>query len=131
MSAKKPRPASQFRLTLGGEESVGLFREVSGIDSEIETTELKAKKPTNLVLKRGVAEGDELRKWREAAVKKGPDAARVDGTLELLDETGTVVATYGFRQGWPIKYSAPSFNAASNEVAIEELHITHEGLEPV
>ena len=118
---------------LGGEESAGLFKEATGFDSESEVSELKAKKSTNLVLKEGVAEGDELRKWYETAVEKGPDAARVDATIELLDSTGTVVATYRALNAWPIKYGGASMerSAASKFVKITELHITHEGLKRV
>jgi phage tail-like protein len=37
--------------------------------------------------------------------------------------------TWRFRRGWPCKLSGPTFNATSNEVAIETLEIAHEGIE--
>ena len=87
-----------------------------------------ASKWSNITLKRGVDENLDLWKWRDTVIKQGPDSARVDGTIELIDYDGSTIATYAFQQGWPIKYSGSSLNASANEVAIEELHICHEGL---
>ena len=42
MPAKEPRPASHFRLNIGGHEKVGVFREVSGLESETEIIEHKS-----------------------------------------------------------------------------------------
>jgi phage tail-like protein len=140
---REPRTASHFRLTLGGHESAGLFREVSGLSSETEVREESAtdqrgrpfirKVPGvtrfgNITLKRGVDSNLDLWKWRQQVIEHGPDPARVDGTIELLDEAGQPVATYRFLRGWPVKYTGPDLNAASNEVAIETIEITHEGL---
>lgn len=141
---REPQTASHFRLKLGGHESAGAFREISGLTSETEVTEEKAvddqgrpfvrKVPGgnrwgNITLKRGVDSNTDLWKWRKQAVDKGPEAARVDGTIELLDVEGRGIATYHFLRGWPSKYEGPDLNAASNEVAIETIEITHEGLE--
>ena len=144
MPTKEPRPASHFRLKIGGHEQVGVFREVAGLESETEIVEHKSvdengnpfvrkvpghTKWSNLTFKRGVDENLELWKWRDQVIKEGPDSARVDGTIELLDYKGTVISTYKFLQGWPIKYSGGTLNATSNEVALEEIQICHEGLE--
>lgn len=144
MPAKEPRPSSHFRLKLGGHESAGVFRECTGLDSETDIIEQKAvdengqpmvrkvpgaTKWSNIQLKRGVDEESGLWKWRDKVLKEGPDGARVDGTIELVDYTGSAIATYTFKQGWPIKYGGATLNAQSNEVALEELHICHEGFE--
>jgi phage tail-like protein len=141
---REPRAASHFRLVFGGHESAGLVREISGLSSETEMVEesvtdergrpVVRKVPGgtkwgNITLKRGVDSNLELWNWRKQVIEQGPEAARVDGTIELLDVDGRPVATYRFRQGWPSKYMGPSLNAASNEVAIETIEITHEGLE--
>ena len=142
MPMREPRPASFFRLTLGGKESVGVFKEASGFDSETEVIEHKAIdangrphtrkvaggiKWSNITLKRGVDEQHEIWKWRDTVIKQGADKARVDGTIELLDISGDPIATYQFKQGWPIKYVAATLDASTNNVALEELHIAHEG----
>ena len=144
MPAKQPRPSSHFRLKLSGREAAGMFRECSGLDSETDVIEQISvddnglptvrkvpgnTKWSNIQLKRGVDENLDLWKWRDEVIKSGPDAVRVDGTIELLDYKGTAIATYSFKQGWPIKYVGATLNAQSNEVALEELHICHEGME--
>ena len=144
MPTKEPRPASHFRLTLGGKESVGVFKEASGFDSETEVIEHKSTdaqgrsfsrkvdglvKWSNITLKRGVDETLDIWKWRDTVIKQGADAARVDGQIELLDITGSPIATYQFKQGWPIKYVAATLDASTNNVALEEVQIAHEGFE--
>jgi len=146
MPPKEPRPASYFRLTLGGKESVGVFKEASGFDSESEVIEHKfineqgrpetrkvhgGIKWSNITLKRGVDETLDIWKWRDSVIKEGADKGRVDGKIELLDITGSTIATYQFKQGWPIKYVAATLDASTNNVALEELHICHEGFERV
>jgi phage tail-like protein len=141
---REPQSASHFRLTLGGHEPAGAFREVSGLSSETEVTEesvpddrgrpVVRKVPGRLkwgdiTLKRGVDNNLALWNWRKQVIEQGPEAARVDGTIELLDAEGQPVATYRFRQGWPSKYTGPALNAAADELAIETIEITHEGLE--
>ena len=143
MPPKEPRPGSFFTLNLGGKETVGMFREVSGLDSETDIVEQKsvdqkgmptirkvpgAVKWSNITLKRGVDESLDLWKWREMVVQKGPDGARTDGFIELVDYTGTPIARWKFIQAWPIKYSGATLNASGNEVAVEEIQICHEGL---
>jgi phage tail-like protein len=142
MPLREPRPASFFRLTLGGKEAVGVFKEASGFDSEsdvIEHVSIDAQgrphirkvvgknKWSNITLKRGVDETMDIWKWRNMCIDKGADAARVDGKIELLDIAGGTIATYQFKQGWPIKYVAATLDASTNNVALEELHIAHEG----
>jgi T4-like virus tail tube protein gp19 len=68
---------------------------------------------------------------REVVLKEGPDRARVDGTIELLDDDGNTIATYRFKQGWPVRYSGAARGPAGDEAAREEVEICHEGLERV
>ena len=143
---KEPRPASHFKLVLGGHEAAGVFREVSGLSSETEVIEHKyvdeqgkpnyrrvtgANKTGDITLKRGVDNNLELWKWRQTVIQSGPDAARVDGQIMLLDYDGSVISTYKFLQGWPKKYDGGTLSAASNEVALESVEIAHEGLQRV
>jgi len=46
----------------------------------------------------------------------------------LLDEQRQEVLRWNFKRGWPCKWTGPSLNAKSNEIAIETLEICHEGL---
>ena len=44
------------------------------------------------------------------------------------NDKGEDKVTWNFREGWPTKWTGPSFNATGNEVAIETLEIAHEGV---
>jgi phage tail-like protein len=140
--AQKPRPTNHFRLQIGGREAIGQFREVSGLDSEqeiIEQKEVDANgnvaikkfpgnlKFSNVELKRGIDIDKALWEWRYQVETQGPDAARTDCTLELIDYDGSPIATYTLLQAWPSKYTGAAMNAGSNEVAVEAMTICHEG----
>jgi len=45
----------------------------------------------------------------------------------VMDEAGEEKKRWNLVQAWPSKYQAPTFNATSNDVAIETLEITNEG----
>ena len=81
----------------------------------------------NIVLKRGVDENLELWKWRDTVIKTGADEARVDGMIEVLDISGSTIATFQFKQGWPIKYTGVTLDATTNNVALEEVQICSRG----
>jgi len=53
---------------------------------------------------------------------------RKNGSIVLMDETGEEKLRWNFVNGWPTKWTGPSFNATSNEIAVETLEIVHEGL---
>jgi phage tail-like protein len=141
-SAKKPRPTNHFRLTVGGKEAAGQFREVTGLDAESEIIEQKQINPqgqveiikvpgsakwSNIELKRGVDVDKSLWEWRYQVESEGPDKARTDCTLELCDYDGSPIATYTIHQAWPSKYTGAAMNAGSNEVAVEAVTLCHEG----
>jgi phage tail-like protein len=141
-SAQKPRPTNHFRLSLGGKDAIGQFREVSGLDTESEVIEQKEVdangRPTiikvsgnpkwsNIDLKRGIDVDKGLYEWRRMVEEKGPDGARTDCTLELLDYDGSAIATYNIKAAWPSKYTGVAMNANSNEIAVEAITICHEG----
>ena len=141
-SAKKPRPTNHFRLTVGGKEAAGQFREVTGLDAENEIIEQKqtndqglpeivkvpgSMKWSNIELKRGVDIDKGLWEWRYQVESAGPDAARTDCTLELCDYDGSPIATYTIMQAWPSKYTGAAMNAGANEIAVEAVTLCHEG----
>ena len=54
---------------------------------------------------------------------------RYDGMVIIKDRPGgRKMATWHFIRGLPAKVTGPTLNAKTGEVAIEELHIAHEGL---
>jgi phage tail-like protein len=131
-----------FKLKLGGHESAGFFKECTGFADENEVfthtsadergEPLVQKFPgqlrwSNIVLKRGVDSNGELWEWRQQVIDGNVDAARKDGTIEVVDFEGTPVLTYSFVRGWPCKYSSPGLNAGGNDILVEEIEIAHEG----
>jgi len=53
---------------------------------------------------------------------------RKSGTIEMVDQAHKPIARYAFVNAWPTKVELPDFEASSNELAIETIEITHEGL---
>ena len=51
-----------------------------------------------------------------------------DITIHLLDETGSPVVTWNVINAFPTKLDAPSFDATSNDVAIESMELTADAI---
>ncbi|NPC44583.1 phage tail protein [Nocardioides sp. zg-1230] len=67
--------------------------------------------------------------WMSAMLSGQVPVPRYDGRIEVLDPTfGRVVARWTFVRGLPLKVVGPSLHAVTGAVAVEELHIAHEGL---
>ena len=147
MPIQRDNPYSSFNflLTVNGISNDGnlpgaSFSEVSGLEFEIGMTEYRngseditpRKMPglvkyTNLVLKSG-ATGDIIF-WNWVLEGVQGSINRADGSIILLDEARAEVMRWNFRNAWPCKYTAPTFNSANNEIAMETLELCHEGLE--
>ena len=140
-----PYPAGNFEITVvgisdDGKAVKGSFSEISGLGVDISVIEYRTggedittrklaglKKFSNLVLKRGVIGDATFWNWLAAAMNG--QVIRADGTIALLDEKRQPVVIWKFHRGWPCKWTGPDLVASSNDVAIEELEICHEGLE--
>ena len=135
---KDPYGAYNFLVEIDGITRAG-FRECSGLDSSRDPIEYREGdesltvrklpglvKYSNITLKWGITDDAELWDWR----KKATDGAveRKNGSIILLDDTREEKARWNFREGWPTKWTGPSFNATGTEVAIESLEIAHEGV---
>ena len=134
-----PYRSFNFLVEIDGITQAG-FQECSGLDSQTASIDFRLgddpmhmRKLTGLntfsaiSLKRGVTDSDELWKWRQTVVDGKTE--RRNGSIVLLDEKGAERLRWNFREAWPTKWTGPSFNATGNEVAIETLEISHEGLE--
>ena len=141
----------QVRLRRSDDEGTslgdGAFQECSGLEVEMDVKEFLEggnnaavirqagrAKYTNLILKRGMFHSTtgrlntELWKWMQDAVGNVRPIARYDGVIEVMSVGDEVVATWEFDRGLPARIRGPELNARTGEVAIEELHIAHEGL---
>lgn len=124
----------------------GIFREVSGLDSETEVIEHRhtgkggnlvvnkvpgALKWSNISFKRGITDDRKLHDWRKKIEDGQVEANRKNGTITCYAPNGDVVAKYTFKKGWPVKWQGPAFDATKSEMAVESMEIAHEGLERI
>jgi phage tail-like protein len=97
-----------------------------------------------VVLKRGITSNRDLWRWFEL-VSQGASAYRLTAVLEIrgpgvsaggdpqpaartADGSSEVRWRWQFRHCMPVKFKVPTANASGTEIAIEELHLAHEGL---
>lgn len=145
MAEKDPLVSSWFGVEFQG-QVVGAFRECTGLGSENEIVEYKASGPkgeyiikkvpgrlkwNNITLKRGITDSMDMWGWRKLVEQGKIDDARKNGSITMFNQQNQAVARWNFINAWPSKLTGPSANATNNEVAIEELEITHEGYERV
>ncbi len=138
-----PLVSFAFYLDLAGTPA-GFFTEVSGIGSETEVTEQKVtdgngntvilkipghQKWGDITLKRGITPNMQLWDWRRVVEQGQVDAARVNGSITMMDSQYNPVAVWEFVKAWPSKISGPSLKVDSNELGVEEITIVHEGIE--
>jgi phage tail-like protein len=115
------------------------FSEVSGLDASTDPVDYREGNEPNhvrkltglnkyspITLKRGITDSDELWKWRQTVIDGKTE--RKNGSIVLRDETGAEKIRWNFVDGFPTKWTGPSFNATSTAVAVETLEITHEEL---
>jgi phage tail-like protein len=130
---------------------IGSFRECSGLEVEVEVIESKetdktgkmvirkipgANKYTPIVLKKG--QTTDLKLWESFANSLASESIggkrpggfkRGTGAIVIKDVTGkTEVARYSFIEAWISKYKGGELNATSNNLAVEEVTIIHEGM---
>lgn len=145
-TASQLNPASgEDRLCDGG------FQDCSGLEISMDVQEyleggrndgviqrVGRAKYQPLVLKRGmfIGENDAVARqvwdWMQGVVSGRRPVTRYDGIIRvkgrLRGSEVPVVATWVFDRGLPTKVAGPQLNAQTGQVAIEELHIAHEGL---
>ncbi|MCB9101757.1 MAG: phage tail protein [Anaerolineales bacterium] len=135
---RDPYRSYNFLVEIDGITRAG-FRECSGLDSTQDPIDYREGtdpltprklpglvKYSNISLKRGITDDAELWEWRQKAMDGKVD--RKNGSIVLLNDTGDEVVRWNFREGWPTKWTGPTFNATGTEVAIETLDIVHEGV---
>lgn len=125
----------------------GGFQECSGLEIEMDVDTFKEGgrndqqvqrlgrvTSPNLVLKRGLVypkDGQanrELWTWLQEVGAGVRPARRYDGTVEVEGLEDEIVARWSFQRALPAKLVGPKLDAKSGEIAIEELHLAHEGL---
>jgi phage tail-like protein len=131
----------------GAELGDGGFQECSGLEIEMDIQDYQEggrndgiirragrAKYSPLILKRGMffKSGESVNRdlwaWIQGVVAGQRPIVRYDGIVQVMDPGKEIVATWVFDRGLPLKIRGPELNAKTGEVAIEELHISHEGL---
>ena len=129
-----------FSLVIG-KDQVAQFREASGLKSTTQVFELEEggvnhrvhKLPgqsrwDNLVLRYGVSSDTTLLKWRDE-ILSDQFASRREGSIIMMTLAGEEVRRYNFKEGWPVAWEGPHFNADGAELAVEMIEIAHAGLQ--
>ncbi len=121
---------------------IGGFSDASGLGVDVSYSEYRngnerfntvrkvpnTHKIDDVTLKRGLVGSDDLFAWLKGVRDGTADPRSV--TITLLDEARNPVATFTLRNAQPKKWAGPTLAAkGGGEVAMEELHIVHEGIE--
>ncbi|WP_340200037.1 phage tail protein [Ascidiimonas sp. W6] len=135
-----PLPIYNYRIDIDGVSFS--FSEVSGLELSFESITYKESftsggkvgpnimympgqiQPVNITLKKGFVKGKSIPvfyNWINDIQLNRVD--KKDIVVHLLDETGNTVVNWKVIDAFPTKLSAPSFDANSNEVAIESMDL--------
>jgi phage tail-like protein len=134
-----PYTKYRFKVEIKEVGEIG-FSEVSGLDASVSVHEYREgsdaaptaskvpgiRKYSNITFKWGLTESDKVYKWMSPSLEK--DIKRSAITITLLNESAEPAATWEMINAWPVKYTAPDFNALNSDIAIEQLEVAHEGL---
>ena len=110
-------PYGKFRFRVECDGLSEFFSEVSGL-----------RKYGNITLKRAVSEQNASELWDWWTIATDSEPERKSLAITLMDNNGADVATWNVEEAWPVKYTAPDFNATASEAAIETLELAHEGM---
>jgi phage tail-like protein len=119
----------------------GAFSECSGLEATMEPKVIKAGGRNygpaqragqvtfaTVILKRGLTTTRHLWQWFDLVNRQGKYAYRLAAFVNLYDHSGQAVLTIKLARALPVKFKAADLNARATEVAVEELHLAHEGL---
>lgn len=128
----------RFKVEIKNTE-VGGFSEVTGLQAEVEVFEYRegglndfvhklagpVRYPSNLVLKHGLMDADQMWQWEQQILQGNITRAHV--SVILMDETGQEKWRWNFKDAYPVKWSGPDLRAKDAEVAVETLELAHRG----
>ncbi len=130
-----------FKIEVGS-VAIAEFKEVSGLETAVEVIthevvtaeghhvirKLPGRRLTgDITCRRGLSSDKQWWDWLKKIDTAAPD--RMDGSIVVYDNAGGEQARFNFMQAWPSKVSVSGMNSASNEILMEEVVLTHEGIE--
>lgn len=134
-----PLPKFYFEVKWGSDTMS--FQEVSGLDIEVQPIEYQAGDSPAY----GVIEMPGLKLSGPITMKKGRLAKdskfwdwftqnglntikRIPISISLLDDTGAPTMVWSISNAWPSKITGTDLKADGNEVVVETIEITHDGV---
>ncbi|MEQ4486621.1 phage tail protein [Cohnella silvisoli] len=118
------------------------FSEVQGLESQIEFEEIreggvngyvhrlpKGVRNSPIVLRRGLSSSQEL--WNWYSQSSLGTISRKSGSIILYKQDGIELCRWNFFEAYPTKWSGPSLNAATSDVAIETIELVHNGIKAI
>lgn len=132
------RPGFNFQVEWG--DTRHGFSEVSGLGRDLQVANYRVGKSNDgevskrstipkfghITLKRGLITDAEFLDWCNEAVRDAGE--RRDLTIRLLDEEQRTVSSWTVQNALPTRVAPADLNAGANEIAIETLELTHEGI---
>ncbi|NDK99551.1 phage tail protein [Photorhabdus bodei] len=125
-----PIPAYRFVVSIGDEKIP--FNNVSGLDISHDVIEYKdgtgnyykmpgQRQSINITLRKGVFSGDtKLFDWINSIQLN--QVEKKDIAISLTNEAGTeILMTWNVINAFPTSFTSPSFDATSNDIAIQEI----------
>ena len=122
----------------------GAFAECSGIEATMEPKVIKEGGRnwgaiqlvgrttfSTVILKRGMTRTKDLWQWFKLVAQEGRYAHRLNAIITMFDNNGSGILSWKLKWALPIKFKAADLNAKGSDVAIEEIHLAHEGLSQV
>ena len=133
--------AFQFKVEIDG-ISQASFQEVGGLDATVDVIDYREggdvlgtrklpgqTKHSNLSLKRGFTVDTQLWDWFEDVMTGRTENIRKHISVVQIDMAGKEVFRWTLYEAFPVKYTAASYNAKGNDLAIESLEIAYERIE--
>lgn len=141
----------RFRVTLFDSEKMdqqlcqGAFSEVSGLEASMTPKthkeggrnwgEVQLSGPTTfppVILKRGITDIDHLWNWFETTTRSANYGLRYSGVIDVFHPSQSFdeqpALSWRLINVLPTKFKGPDLSATASQVAVEELHLVHEGL---
>ena len=140
MAGRRENPYLSFRFLVEVQGLlVGGFSEVSGLQAETETEEVreggvndhihklpKMTRHQNIILKRGITDSETLWKWHNDVVSGKVERKTV--FIILMDSERNEVWQWYLERAYPVKWTGPELRADSSTVAVEALELVHDGI---
>ena len=135
----QPFPVTRFYIEIDGINKA-VFTEAEGLQIEIDVTEYEEggsngfvhrlpgrARISNLTLKRGLVQSNQLFKW-QAEITQGKITRR-NVSVVMYDPAGTEMVRWNLIKAYPVRWIGPAGRVNETVASIETLELAHAGLE--